>query len=376
MTSRVTVGIPTLNSERFLEQQLSAWSEQTNRDFKIVLVDGGSTDGTLSIAERWCRKDARIQIASQQVVGLYRAFNAILDGCETEFVTIQPADDLVSETLLQSSIDGLDAFANAVAAVAPLRVIDERSMALDGPFAAAASWIEPLSADSSLMEGKYLKTSSEAQLHPWPLDGCLGLSGTNPYVSQNQIVYRTGMLGNHRFDATYGTTADILFNLQTGLTHDVVHVKGCWAGWRLHQDQASQRSDSRECKYDDLRTMLADAIDAYRDAVPDRGQRRAIQRVADVMAGVMHLRHIAPSKTRVQRVASVIKASIANPQAAWLYLRDRNTADPRWRASELWLRDQAFAITADRMARGIERSPEGRDHLREAKRQPSAQGGT
>lgn len=48
----VSVIIPTFNSERFLEKCLSSLKRQTYERLEIIVVDDGSTDSTIGIAER------------------------------------------------------------------------------------------------------------------------------------------------------------------------------------------------------------------------------------------------------------------------------------------------------------------------------------
>jgi len=49
----VSVIIPTLNSERFLDRCLVSLQEQSYKKLEIIIVDDGSTDSTLKIAERY-----------------------------------------------------------------------------------------------------------------------------------------------------------------------------------------------------------------------------------------------------------------------------------------------------------------------------------
>ena len=53
MAATVSVAIPVLNGARYLDEVLTAVrSQEVDRDVEIVIVDSGSTDGSLEIAER------------------------------------------------------------------------------------------------------------------------------------------------------------------------------------------------------------------------------------------------------------------------------------------------------------------------------------
>ena len=52
----VTVAIPVLNGARYLEEVLSAVrAQEVDRELEILVIDSGSTDGSVSIAERHAR---------------------------------------------------------------------------------------------------------------------------------------------------------------------------------------------------------------------------------------------------------------------------------------------------------------------------------
>ncbi len=48
--SKISIVIPALNEEKFLPQLLTSLTEQTKRDFEVVVVDGSSRDDTVAVA--------------------------------------------------------------------------------------------------------------------------------------------------------------------------------------------------------------------------------------------------------------------------------------------------------------------------------------
>ena len=48
---KVSVIIPIYNAENYLEKSLNNYLQQTYKDIEFILVDDGSTDGSLGICE-------------------------------------------------------------------------------------------------------------------------------------------------------------------------------------------------------------------------------------------------------------------------------------------------------------------------------------
>lgn len=92
---KVTAVIPVYNTEAYVEQAVRSVMEQTLREIEIVVVNDGSTDGSLAIVERLAAEDGRIVIFSQPNKGLSEARNAGIDRAHGEFIHFMDSDDVL-----------------------------------------------------------------------------------------------------------------------------------------------------------------------------------------------------------------------------------------------------------------------------------------
>ena len=66
MRPRASVVIPTYNREAFLSQAVATALATGLQELEVVIVDDGSTDGSLAVAERLAHADARIQLITHR----------------------------------------------------------------------------------------------------------------------------------------------------------------------------------------------------------------------------------------------------------------------------------------------------------------------
>ena len=89
--------IPAHNGENFLENCVDSIIAQNLLDFEIVIVENGSGDKTLEIAEDISKKDNRIRVF-QSEKGVSRARNMGIEKAKGEYVCFVDQDDMLLAT--------------------------------------------------------------------------------------------------------------------------------------------------------------------------------------------------------------------------------------------------------------------------------------
>jgi glycosyl transferase family 2 len=109
---RVSVIVPLLNKAPFVTRSLDSIASQSLSDFEVIIVDGGSTDGSDELAARF--RDRRFRVVSQPDDGPGTARNRGIAQAEGAYVAFLDADDVWLPTYLEHSVGVLDAYPSVV----------------------------------------------------------------------------------------------------------------------------------------------------------------------------------------------------------------------------------------------------------------------
>ena len=116
MSELVTILIPCFNAQAYLAEALDSILRQSYKNLKIIVLDDGSTDQTLTILKKYSLLDKRIQVHSHsQNLGIIASRNTLLDLCNTELAAWMDSDDVASPIRIEKQVEFLTTHQECVA---------------------------------------------------------------------------------------------------------------------------------------------------------------------------------------------------------------------------------------------------------------------
>ncbi len=98
---KVSVIVPIYNAEKFLHKCLDSICAQTLKEIEIICVNDGSTDNSLSIIQKYEKKDKRVKLISQENQGQSSARNKAMMSAKGEYLAFIDADDYINDCFLE-----------------------------------------------------------------------------------------------------------------------------------------------------------------------------------------------------------------------------------------------------------------------------------
>ncbi len=111
MSPRLTVVIPNWNGERFLSTCLNSLREQSYKDFETVLVDNGSTDGSVALVGGGFPEVRVLPLGSNR--GFSAAVNAGIKASDSEYVALLNNDTEVDQGWLEALVRAAGSYPQA-----------------------------------------------------------------------------------------------------------------------------------------------------------------------------------------------------------------------------------------------------------------------
>jgi glycosyltransferase involved in cell wall biosynthesis len=103
----VGVVVPMHNAERTIAATIDSIGRQTYANLDIVVVDDGSTDGSVALLDEKIRQDRRVRLVRQENAGVAAARNAGAAATKAAYLAFIDADDLWAPTKIAAQLEAL-----------------------------------------------------------------------------------------------------------------------------------------------------------------------------------------------------------------------------------------------------------------------------
>ncbi len=101
----VSIIVPIYNVEKYLDECLDSILKQSYKNLQIILVNDGSEDDSVTIAQKYVNLDNRFNLYSIHNQGVSNARNYGLDKTTGDFVCFIDSDDFISKNFISDFIE-------------------------------------------------------------------------------------------------------------------------------------------------------------------------------------------------------------------------------------------------------------------------------
>ncbi|MBQ7733434.1 MAG: glycosyltransferase family 2 protein [Synergistaceae bacterium] len=110
----VSIIIPAYNTEQYIHRAIESSIRQTYKNIEIIIIDDGSTDGTLGVAQSYEPKDSRVKVIHQENKGVSSARNHGIREAKGEFITFLDSDDWFEDNAVEVLVEAQLKYPDAI----------------------------------------------------------------------------------------------------------------------------------------------------------------------------------------------------------------------------------------------------------------------
>lgn len=105
---KLSIVAPVYNVKDYLTRCTNSILIQSFKDFELILVDDGATDGSGEICDQIKKQDSRIKVIHKQNGGLSSARNAGIENANGDYITFVDSDDWIEPQLYEKMFESAD----------------------------------------------------------------------------------------------------------------------------------------------------------------------------------------------------------------------------------------------------------------------------
>ena len=108
MSPTVSIIVPVYNAEKTIGRCIDSILNQEYKDFELLLVDDGSTDGSGAICDDRADRDGRVRVFHQANAGVSASRNLALDHAKGTYLQFLDSDDWITTDATRSLVRGME----------------------------------------------------------------------------------------------------------------------------------------------------------------------------------------------------------------------------------------------------------------------------
>ncbi len=108
MGKLISVIVPVYNREDYVLECLQSILEQSYGEFEIIIIDDGSTDGSVAICTAVAQKDSRIRIIKGAHQGVSAARNLGIDAARGDYLLFVDSDDVIHPRMMEVMLENME----------------------------------------------------------------------------------------------------------------------------------------------------------------------------------------------------------------------------------------------------------------------------
>lgn len=104
----ISVIVPVYNCEEKLNRCVESVLNQSYKELEVILVNDGSTDGSLKICNQYGQTDFRIKVVDKENAGVSAARNTGIEYAQGEYIQFVDSDDFIEKDMCKTLVKAME----------------------------------------------------------------------------------------------------------------------------------------------------------------------------------------------------------------------------------------------------------------------------
>lgn len=213
MNPKVSVIVPVFNKAKWIEETLASVRDQSFQDWECILVDDGSSDGSLEKINSFIAiNPGKWILISQSNAGQCVARNRGIQEATGEYVALLDGDDTWAPNKLDAQVKMMDEFENASLVICPYRIYKPEQKQVRGRIV--------------------YHQNAQKMLRNW-----LNLRGFGGGTESTGLIRRSVLDSVGGFDPRLSTSAGLDLSMRLGSRGEILSAESTFMKYKIHTGQ-------------------------------------------------------------------------------------------------------------------------------------------